>query len=246
MDRHSLTTGKGDVNERGDGSGGVSEISIFTDGACLGNPGPGGWAAVLVRDGVYSEYGGADPATTNNRMELTGVIEGLGHARPGEAVRVVSDSRYVIDGATGWIHGWMRRGWKKADGDPVANVDLWQALHERMRGKKIRWEYVAGHSGHPENERCDRIAQSFARGAPVELRTGDGAWIARDGAPSEPSPDEAYAAPLYLSLVDGDVREHATWGACEARIKGVRGARCKKVLSRREHVQALVDWKDLV
>ena len=238
----------------------MNELVIYTDGACVRNPGPGGWAAIVVRDGRYEEYGGFEPQTTNNRMEIQGVLEGLLRARPGEQVRVVSDSRYLTDGASKWIHGWKRRGWRKADGEPVLNPDLWQLLDERVQGLKIRWEHVDGHSGHPENERCDKIAQGFARGKMPGLRSGDGSWIAEEAAPPEKpkksakpkkaektaEPDEKYPAPLYLSLVDGDVHEHATWGECETRIKGVKGARCKKVLSRNEHVAALVAWKDLV
>ena len=133
-------------------------IQLFTDGACRGNPGPGGWAAILEIDGESRELSGAAPDTTNNRMELTAAIEGLGATPDGATVEVISDSKYVIDGITQWIHGWKRHDWKKSDRKPVLNQDLWQALSAVVDARQVTWRWVQGHTGHPENERCDVLA----------------------------------------------------------------------------------------
>ncbi|MEO8894829.1 MAG: ribonuclease HI [Rhizomicrobium sp.] len=134
-------------------------IDIFTDGACSGNPGPGGWGAILRSGGQEKELSGGDPATTNNRMELMAVIEGLKALKQSSAVTIHTDSRYVMDGASKWILGWKKKGWKTADRKPVKNEDLWRALDEAMARHQIHWIWVAGHSGHPENERADQLAR---------------------------------------------------------------------------------------
>ncbi|MCO6436079.1 MAG: ribonuclease HI [Phycisphaerae bacterium] len=141
------------------------EVILFTDGACSGNPGPGGWAAILrhVATGRTKELSGAEPLTTNNRMELTAVIEGLRALKSDRRRRVhlVADSEYVILGLTRWIDGWIAKGWKrgnKASSEPVKNVDLWQTLHNLTSQHDMTYEHVRGHSGHPENELCDRLA----------------------------------------------------------------------------------------
>lgn len=134
---------------------------LYTDGACKGNPGPGGWAAVLIDVGSRKrvEISGAAPQTTNNRMELLGAIEGLKRLRKPVVVDVYSDSRYVVQGMTEWIHDWIRRGWRTAAKKPVLNDDLWKELLALVKGQKeVRFHWVAGHSGHPENERCDELA----------------------------------------------------------------------------------------
>lgn len=222
----------------------MEDAVVFSDGGCIGNPGPGGWAAIVITGDLYEEFGGGEPATTNNRMELTGAIEGLKRTPRGSKVRVVTDSRYVTDGASKWLHGWKRRGWLKADGHPVLNRDLWELLDEAAGGRKVVWEHVDGHSGHPENERCDRIANGFARGVPPELKKGDGGWIFADGETST-GENVKYPKPLYLSVVEGAVEEHKSWAECEARIKGRKGAKCKKVSSRFEHIAAIKAWGDL-
>ena len=132
---------------------------VFTDGSCSGNPGPGGWGAVRVQDGeVAHERHGFEPDTTNNRMELTEAIEALASLSVGAEVRVVSDSRYVIDGITKWVIGWKKRNWRKSDGKPVLNQELWQRLDGEVAIRKVSWQWVEGHTGHPENERCDELA----------------------------------------------------------------------------------------
>ena len=133
-------------------------VRIYTDGACKGNPGPGGWGA-LLRSGTHErELYGGDPATTNNRMELTAVIRALEALKRPSKVEVYTDSEYVMKGITEWLAGWKRRGWKTADRKPVKNADLWRELDELAGRHEIRWHWVRGHSGHPENERADALA----------------------------------------------------------------------------------------
>jgi ribonuclease HI len=146
------------------------DVILFTDGACRGNPGPGGWAAILKQGSgdKVKKLSGGDPRTTNNKMELTAAIEGLKAVKPTRRWRVhlVSDSEYVIRGLTEWIDGWIRNGWrrgKKADAEPVKNVDLWRELHRLVQQFEMTYEHVRGHSGHPENEECDRMAVAAVR-----------------------------------------------------------------------------------
>jgi ribonuclease HI len=133
-------------------------VEIFTDGACKGNPGVGGWGAILRTGDKERELFGGEANTTNNRMEMTAVIEALRALnRSCEAV-VYTDSSYVQKGISEWIHGWKRNGWKTADRKPVKNADLWQTLDQLAAGHKIKWQWVKGHAGHPENERADELA----------------------------------------------------------------------------------------
>jgi ribonuclease HI len=138
----------------------LAEVEIFTDGACSGNPGPGGWAAILRYREVEKELSGYEPDTTNNRMEMTAAIAGLEALKRPCRVRVYSDSQYLRDGISKWIHGWKRRGWRTADNKPVKNVDLWQRLDTAAARHVVDWQWVRGHAGHPENERADALARS--------------------------------------------------------------------------------------
>ena len=133
-------------------------VEIFTDGACRGNPGPGGWGAILRADGREKELCGGEPATTNNRMELMAVIRALEALKRPSRVRVHTDSQYVQKGISEWIHSWKRKGWKTADKQPVKNEDLWRRLDEVAAQHEVEWRWVRGHSGHPENERADELA----------------------------------------------------------------------------------------
>ncbi len=137
----------------------MSDVEIFTDGACSGNPGPGGWGAILRVNGRERELSGGDPATTNNRMELMGAISGLEALKRPCRVKLHTDSKYVLEGATRWIHGWKKNGWRTADRKPVKNVELWQRLDEARNGHQVDWIWVKGHSGHAENERADQLAR---------------------------------------------------------------------------------------
>jgi ribonuclease HI len=148
----------------------MKKIVIYTDGACEGNPGPGGFAAVIREDGREREVTGAEPQTTNNRMELTAVIRALESLPEPREVHVVTDSQYVVLGMTEWIRAWQRKRWKNASGQPVKNKDLWSRLLELTSRHKVNWEWIRGHSGHVENERADRLA----RGAIEEMKKKGG------------------------------------------------------------------------
>lgn len=139
------------------------KVAIYTDGACSGNPGPGGWAALLVYGEREKEISGGEADTTNNRMELTATIRGLKLLKEPCEVMLYTDSKYVLQGYTEWLPGWRKKGWKTADKKPVKNVDLWQALEEIAAQHKITWEWVKGHSGHPENDRVDALAVAEAK-----------------------------------------------------------------------------------
>ena len=137
----------------------AKKVVIHTDGACSGNPGPGGWGAILDYSGTRKELFGGEAQTTNNRMELTAAIEALNALKRPCAVEMHVDSVYVKDGITKWIHGWQRNGWKTANKKPVKNTELWQALAEAIKRHQISWHWVKGHDGHPENERADELAR---------------------------------------------------------------------------------------
>lgn len=137
-------------------------IELFTDGACSGNPGPGGWGVVLRYNGYEKELSGGEKETTNNRMELTAAIEGLAALKEKCKVRLVTDSKYVADGITkGWAESWRKNNWRKADKKPALNPDLWEKLLDLIKEHEVTIEWVKGHAGHPENERCDQLAVSF-------------------------------------------------------------------------------------
>ena len=141
----------------------LPHVEIATDGACKGNPGPGGWGALIRHGTREKEMSGAEPLTTNNRMELMAAIEALNALKKPCRVTLSTDSRYVMDGLTKWIHGWRRNGWLTADRKPVKNAELWQALIEAAARHRVEWKWVKGHAGHPDNERADKLASDAAR-----------------------------------------------------------------------------------
>lgn len=229
-------------------------IRIFTDGSSRGNPGPGGWGAIIDLGDRVVELGGRENRTTNNRMELTAALEALSWARSHSHrdATVFCDSKYVINGITSWIHGWQRNGWITSGKKEVENRDLWQALLAASAPLSLVWKHVDGHAGVPANERCDEIATSFADEEKVELYDGPaklygvdlsitaataGAKAAKGAKKSSSKSQPAYS---YLSLVDGALEKHATWAECEKRVKGVRGAKFKKSTSA-EDEQAIID-----
>lgn len=136
----------------------TDQVVIYTDGACKGNPGPGGWGALLVYKGVEKELWGGDPCTTNNRMELMAAIAGLIALTRPCSVKLVTDSQYVMKGIQEWLPNWKKRGWKTAAKEPVKNADLWQKLDEEVNRHQVSWQWVRGHTGHPGNERADQLA----------------------------------------------------------------------------------------
>ena len=236
-------------------------VVIFADGAAKGNPGPGGWGVIVVTPaGEVMELGGRVPHTTNNRMELTAVIEGLGAVRAmAGPVAIHTDSTYVIRGIREWIHAWRRRGWKTAGGTAVANRDLWEQLAAlvaaRAAAGAVEWHFVRGHSGIPGNERVDAIAEGNAAGRPPSLYRGP---LLRYAVPVMDVPEDTRTpqrgpraaagggkkapAQSYLSLVDGQVVRHATWAECERRVKGRSGARFKKATSAADEAAILRGW----
>ncbi len=232
---------------------------LFTDGSSLGNPGPGGWGTILVLGGErVMEMGGAIKHTTNNRMELLALIEGLKRMKEESGdLTIFTDSKYVHKGATEWSHGWKARDWKTTAKTDVENRDLWEEaillLDDRKKFGHIKWTHVPGHSGIAGNERCDAIATGFAKGEEVELFEGDlGDYavdilnIAVDEAVAEKRhSDRAHSrakAYSYLSLVNGVAMRHMTWAECEKRVKGKSGVKYKKALSPEDEKNILKSW----
>lgn len=237
-----------------------SSTVVFTDGAAKGNPGPGGWGAIIVTpDGHVTELGGGAPHTTNNRMELSGAIVALQHVadRPGPVV-VYTDSTYLIQGITQWIWGWRRRGWKTAEGSDVLNRDLWEGLsgltEARARGE-LDWRWVRGHVGTAGNERCDEIAVAFALPRPIDLYDGpldsyprpvlllpENTSLPKRSPTSGSGAKSKAPAYSYLSVVDDVPMRHGTWAECEGRVKGRAGARFKKAASAADESAILRGW----
>ncbi len=241
----------------------MQSIVIFTDGACSGNPGPGGWGSIVaLSDGSVRELGGGEAGTTNNRMEMTATIRALAllDTPVASGVIVYTDSTYVIRGITQWVHGWRSRGWKNAEGNDVANRDLWEELMRqvmRLKPATIDWKYVRGHSGFEGNERCDEIAVAFSKKQFIELFDGPRAryLVNLESLPAEQALPEQKSAQKggkgsssakpgslsYLSYLAGVVMRHSTWAGCERRVKG-KPAKFKKVKSQQEEKELLVSW----
>lgn len=231
------------------------KIVIHSDGACSGNPGPGGWGAIVAfPEGTVQELGNSLNPTTNNQMELQGVIAALNFvkSRP-EPIIVFTDSTYVIRGITQWIWGWMKRGWKNAEGEPVANQDFWQDLSsivQKIGSKKISWHYVRGHQGTLGNERCDQIAVAFSKNQYCALYKGpllgyefNPYDVPEDTSlPEQKAPKEKVKAFSYLSVVGGTPMRHNDWASCERRVKGTSGAKFKKSTSAENEEEILASW----
>ncbi len=235
-------------------------ITIFTDGAARGNPGPGGWGAVVVSAEKVWELGGREAHTTNNRMELMAAIEALSSLAgntggDGGALNAVvyTDSNYLINGITKWVFGWVKKGWVTTAKEEVVNRDLWERLMRAVAGKKIDWKYVGGHVGIAGNERCDVIATSFADNKRTDLYNGSRAGYSLDilnisldeTKKKEKSSSRSRSgakAFSYLSMVDGKVETHQSWVECESRVKGKSGAKFKKALSAEEEKEIIKSW----
>ena len=233
-----------------------SSTIVFSDGACSGNPGPGGWAAIVTTpDGQVRELGGGDRSTTNNRMEMMGALQALRSLPEGSTTPIImyTDSTYVIRGITQWVWAWRARGWKTAEGKEVLNRDLWQELGRevmRLKPTPIEWKYVRGHTGVPGNERCDEIAVGFSSGKRVQLYHGsllqyDVAIhdLPEDQELPEMRPREKKApAHSYLSYQGGVVMRHSNWASCERRVKGQSAAKFKKAMSAQDEPEILKSW----
>jgi len=230
------------------------KILIYTDGSSKGNPGPGGWGAIILKGHDVEEVGGEDKKTTNNRMELSAVINALAKTGIDKSIRIFTDSEYLINGITKWVFGWNLKGWKTASGGEVLNKDLWKELMKLTTDREIEWRKVKGHAGHPANERVDDIATMMAdsisnpdsktslfRGSikdyPVDL--------------SQPSPEQvspsqeirkSSKAYSYISLVNGKVETHRTWADCKERVDGQSGARFRKAISKEDQNEIIKSW----
>ncbi|KKW12891.1 MAG: Ribonuclease H [Parcubacteria group bacterium GW2011_GWA2_49_9] len=243
-----------------------SDFTIFTDGSSRGNPGPGGWGTVIVfpkdKDGEIhiQELGAREFPTTNNRMELTAPIKALSFVDccklGAEPITVYTDSNYLINGITKWVHGWRKSGWVTKEKKEVLNRDLWEELFEQVQGKNITWKYVGGHVGVVGNERCDEIATAYADDKKVDLFDVNGgglekypiknildvshdASLAKEKSSNRTHSDaKAYS---YVSLVGGRIETHKTWGECEARVKG-KPAKFKKATSKEMEAEIISDF----
>ncbi len=244
------------------------KITIYTDGSSRGNPGPGGWAATIIfPNNKVIELGGAEGHTTNNRMELTGILKALEYLKEhlGDAttVEIHSDSAYALNGATKWIYGWFKNNWLTAEGQPVANREIWEAIYQLTWFFKSKCDIiftkVSGHSGVLGNERADLIATAFADGERILLFSGNVKEYERllsDSVAHRKSSPETKAksreqknrslipAYSYVSMVGGMIETHRSWPDCEARVKGKSGAKFKKALSEEDEATIIASWTE--
>ena len=229
-------------------------ITIFTDGASKGNPGRGGYGGVISSGQTVTEVGGFKECTTNNEMELRAVIEALTTVQDSsQTIAIYTDSKYVVEGSTGWVFGWLKNGWKTKAETDVLNKELWQELLPLLKKMKIEWNRVPGHVGIIGNERADTIASDFAANGTFELYSGTKAEYGFDisdtsydkekakerSAAKKRSAQKAYS---YISLLDGVVQTHKTWGECESRVKGKKGTRFKKSLDAGNEKEIIKDF----
>jgi ribonuclease HI len=227
----------------------------YTDGACSGNPGRGGWASVILSPkGTVKEIGGASTATTNNKMELTAVIETLRSLKPKSQVILLTDSSYVLNGITKWIYGWRKNNWVNSTGEAVANKELWEDLLNESKKFTIDWRYCRGHIGIAGNERADIIAVAFSKNDYIDLYFGKASDYSHNLLPLPEKVDipsynnnktksvSSGEKPYYLSYSNGVVRIHEDWKTCEGSTKGISGAKFKKVKNQHEEIQTIKDW----
>ncbi len=228
----------------------MKKVTIYCDGSAIGNPGPGGWGAVVSMGTEVHELGGFAEHTTNNRMELTAAIQSLKSLKAKEVATVHTDSRYVIHGVTKWVHGWIRNNWQTSQKTEVLNKDLWQELVKVAENHTVTWEHVRAHTGIALNERVDMIANGYARKEKVKLFKGKDteyteflkrmpkARVVSKSASKSKKTGPAYS---YVSVLDGKVMTHKTWAECEKRVKG-KPAKYKKVFSGSEEKSLMAEW----
>lgn len=232
----------------------MKNATIFTDGAAKGNPGPGGYGAVIVIEDTVIEIGEGKAETTNNEMELTAVVKAL-QSLPVEVTtaEIYTDSKYVVEGSTGWVFGWMKNGWQTKAGTAVLHKQIWQELIKLLQRVEVKWNKVPGHVGLIGNERADDIASDLGAGKPVGLYNGPKAEYnlniddvsydeAKAEARSEARKRSAMKAYSYVSKVDGVIETHKTWAETEARVKGAKGARFKKAISPEEETEIIAEF----
>jgi len=237
-----------------------NSIVIFTDGASLGNPGSGGYGAVILipkeNDYTVCEIGGGEKHTTNNRMELMAAIKGLkslfgSDLAKSHPIKIYTDSSYVINGITKWVFSWEKRNWVTMNKEPVLNKDLWEELLDQVKLRKIEWIHVSGHSGIPGNERVDEIAGSFATSKNPELFKGDLKDYSvknifdlkiRNTNSKKKSKNRAPKIGYYISKVEGKIMIHQAWDECKKRVLGVKKAKFKKVSNQEEENKVIKEW----
>lgn len=234
-------------------------ITIFTDGASRGNPGPGGFGAVIATEDHVTELGGREDVTTNNRMELSGLICALTFIKKhvdGGDVALYLDSKYVLRGAQEWLHAWQAGGWKTKAKKDVLNRDLWETTAVLLRDVQskctLKWNYVGGHVGIPGNERVDEIATAFADARMIQLFSGlkedygyDLSVTVGDEAKKTKKSRSDTPAYSYISMVNGNIETHKTWAECEKRVKGVPRTKFQKVFSAQEEKEVIASYKAL-
>jgi len=228
----------------------MNKTIIFSDGSSRGNPGPGGWGAIVLNGEKVIELGGREAHTTNNRMELLGAINALSSIKNKTEIILNTDSSYVINGITKWVYGWQKNNWKTSEKEPVVNKDLWEELIKVSSGKKIKWNQIGGHIGVPGNERCDEIATSFADDVVVKLFNGKASGYEYDlsdtkgsGIKKKVKKQNKMPAYSYLSLVHGVLKIDKTWTECEKRVKGVKGdVKFKKAVSAQDGKLIIKEW----
>lgn len=232
----------------------METIKIFTDGAAKGNPGPGGYGAVLLLGDKVLELGEGKDLTTNNEMELKAVVEALKNVPEGsDIVELYTDSKYVVEGAKGWIFGWMKNGWKTKAGSDVSHKEIWQELINLLKKVKVDWHKVPGHVGLIGNERADTIASDLGEKKEVNLYSGPRAEYEYEienveydkekaSERSEARKRQSLKAYSYISKVNGEIKIHKTWKECEDRVKGQKGVRFKKSTSAEEEKEIIKDF----
>ena len=228
----------------------MKEITIYCDGSSIGNPGPGGWGSVVSSEVGIKEIGGFDVSTTNNRMELTAAIQSLAGLHGASNVALYTDSRYVINGITKWVHSWIQNGWLTKEKKDVLNKDLWEKFVDVAKKHEVIFKHVAGHAGVSQNERADMIANGYARKEIVKLFAGTeseykeflkGMPKARVVSKSGSKSKKTGPAYSYVSVLGGKVMTHKTWAECEKRVKGKK-AKYKKVFSQSEETTLKKEW----
>lgn len=222
---------------------------IFTDGAARGNPGPGGWGAIILTPDIAVELGGGETHTTNNRMELLAVISALEYIRDEHEILIYTDSAYVVSGITRWVKGWVTSKWKTSKKEDVLNKDLWQRLLDLTGHKVIDWRVIPGHAGIPGNERCDDIATGFADNKPPILYKGSRSRyrleVSISALPSKKVPKSKTKAYSYVSMVDGEIQTHKTWEECKKRVHGISNARFKKSVSPADEEDIVKEFSEM-
>lgn len=225
------------------------KVIIYTDGSSRGNPGPGGWGAIVLKGHNVIELAGHEDKTTNNRMELTAAINALLKTDSTNPIRIFTDSEYLINGITKWVFGWSSKDWKTASNGDVLNKDLWQKLMKLTAERKVEWKKVKGHAGHPANERVDELATCLADNEDIKLFKGsikDYPVDLTQPTLEQVSPSAEFKksakAYSYVSLVDGELKIHHSWQDCKDRVEGKSGARFRKTISKSDQQEIIKSW----